>query len=151
VPRRNPELVVTVLQEHGDWGSGSALIAAKIVSAYVEKKRRLDHNLVAVKQPDAPVEMGAVWTAPASNGAAKVGAPSAKGNQPAPGPAAADHMQAGHFLVDHGQIVPAKVASPNAAAKAPTTVAKPANPPLPPATSVLPAAKAQPVRPVKGQ
>jgi len=150
VPRRNPELVVTVLQEHGDWGAGSALIAAKVVSAYVEKKRRLDNNLVAVKKPDVPVEMGAVWTAPDGSTAAKVGS-SSKGSQPPPGAAAADQMHAGHFLIDHGQIVPAKGAAPRGAAKTTTAVAKPASPSLHPAAPALQTAKAQPARPVKGQ
>jgi penicillin-binding protein 2 len=65
VPRRNPEFAVVVLQEHGDWGSGSAKIAARIVTAYVNKKRKQDGNLMlqAEKKP-APVEMGAVWSTP---------------------------------------------------------------------------------------
>ncbi|HEY9126140.1 MAG TPA: penicillin-binding protein 2, partial [Acidobacteriaceae bacterium] len=65
VPRRNPEFAVVVLQEHGDWGSGSAKIAAKIVTEYVNKKRRQDKNVIlqAEKKP-APVEMGAVWSTP---------------------------------------------------------------------------------------
>jgi penicillin-binding protein 2 len=39
VPRRNPEIVIAVLQEHGDWGSNSAHIAAQIVTTYVNKQR----------------------------------------------------------------------------------------------------------------
>lgn len=65
VPRRNPEIAVVVLQEHGDWGSGSAKLAAQIITAYVNKKRKQDGNLLlqADKKP-APVEMGAVWSTP---------------------------------------------------------------------------------------
>ena len=65
VPRRNPEFAVVVLQEHGDWGAGSAKIAAQIVTAYVNKKRKQDGNLMlqADKKP-APVEVGAVWSTP---------------------------------------------------------------------------------------
>ena len=65
VPRRNPEIAVVVLQEHGDWGSGSAKIAAQIITAYVNKKRKQDRNVIlqADKKP-APVEMGAVWSTP---------------------------------------------------------------------------------------
>jgi penicillin-binding protein 2 len=68
VPRRNPEFAVVVLQEHGDWGKGSALIAAQIVNAYVSKKRKQDGNLMlqADKKP-VPVEMGAVWSVPGSD------------------------------------------------------------------------------------
>jgi penicillin-binding protein 2 len=40
VPRRNPKIVIAVLQEHGDWGSYSAHIAAQqMVVTYVNKKR----------------------------------------------------------------------------------------------------------------
>src|SRR5580704_16879345 len=45
-PRRNPEIAVVVLQEHGDWGSGSAKIAAQIITAYVNKKRKQDRNVI---------------------------------------------------------------------------------------------------------
>jgi penicillin-binding protein 2 len=72
VPRRNPEFAIVVLQEHGDWGSGSALIAAKVVSAYVEKQRRKDNNLKVDQPPaDKPVEVGAVWSDPLPARAAK--------------------------------------------------------------------------------
>jgi penicillin-binding protein 2 len=64
VPRRNPEFAIVVLQEHGDWGSSSALIASKVVSAYVEKQRRMEHNLRMDAPPDKPVEVGAVWSGP---------------------------------------------------------------------------------------
>ena len=65
VPRRNPEIAVVVLQEHGDWGSGSAKLAAQVITAYVNKKRKQDGNVIlqAEKKP-GPVEMGAVWSAP---------------------------------------------------------------------------------------
>jgi penicillin-binding protein 2 len=65
VPRRNPEIAVVVLQEHGDWGSGSAKLAAQVITAYVNKKRRQDHNLLLqADKKAAPVEMGAVWSTP---------------------------------------------------------------------------------------
>jgi penicillin-binding protein 2 len=69
VPRRNPEFAIVVLQEHGDWGRGSALIAAKVVTAYIAKQRKLEHNL-RQDQPAAPkpVEVGAVWSDPPSKG-----------------------------------------------------------------------------------
>jgi penicillin-binding protein 2 len=63
-PRRNPEIAVVVLQEHGDWGSGSAKLAAQIITAYVNKKRRQENNLVETAQKPAAVEMGAVWSEP---------------------------------------------------------------------------------------
>jgi penicillin-binding protein 2 len=64
IPRRNPEIAMVVLQEHGDWGSGSALIAQKIAIAYVNKQRTLDHNVLQQASTPKPVEMGAIWTEP---------------------------------------------------------------------------------------
>jgi penicillin-binding protein 2 len=89
VPRRNPEFAVVVLQEHGDFGSGSAKLAAQIITAYVNKKRKQDGNLVlpTQKQPSS-VEVGAVWSTPGSveshpgrkdNDPARVGHPDSAG------------------------------------------------------------------------
>ncbi len=41
VPRRNPELVVAVLWQQGEFSYYPARIGAKVVEAYVDKKRRL--------------------------------------------------------------------------------------------------------------
>jgi len=65
VPRRNPELVIAVLWEHGEFSYYPARLGARLVAAYVEKQRRLQNNLMPVKAPNPkPVEVGAVWTAP---------------------------------------------------------------------------------------
>ncbi len=71
IPRRNPEIAIVVLQEHGDWGSNSALIAQKVAIAYVNKKRKEDKNVVVQAEAGKPIEVGAVWSepAPASKGA----------------------------------------------------------------------------------
>jgi penicillin-binding protein 2 len=90
-PRRNPELVVAVLWQNGQFSYYPARIGAKVVSAYVEKQRRLAKNLAQPAKPAAPVEMSAVWTVP--NEASGV---------------EADRLQSGHFLVDQGQIVNGK-------------------------------------------
>ena len=97
VPRRNPEIAVVVLQEHGDWGSGSAKLAAQIITAYVNKKRKQDGNLLlqADKKP-APVEMGAVWSTP------NLKSNRSKDSQRAGMTQVAD-MQGGHFLIDTNQ------------------------------------------------
>jgi hypothetical protein len=108
VPRRNPEFAVVVLQEHGDWGRGSALMAAQIVTAYVNKKRKQDGNLMlqADKKP-APVEMGAVWSTPGEDGSADT-LPSHKNKDVArvghPGsvPAAETGMSAGRYVIAVG-------------------------------------------------
>jgi penicillin-binding protein 2 len=104
VPRRNPEIAVVVLQEHGDWGSGSAKLAAQIITAYVNKKRKQDGNLIlqADKKP-APVEMGAVWSVPGVNEAPAKGNKVARQSDKAGAEEAlgqADGMHGGRFLID---------------------------------------------------
>lgn len=84
-PRRNPELVVAVLWQNGGVSSYPARIGATVVAAYVEKQRRLAHNLPPQKMK-APVEMGAVWGTVNENGGAA-------------------GMQGGHFLLKDGHIV----------------------------------------------
>ncbi|HEY6489044.1 MAG: penicillin-binding protein 2 [Terracidiphilus sp.] len=85
-PRRNPEVAVAVLFQNGDKSWFSARIGARFIAAYVEKQRRLAHNLAPAKptatQP-APVEVGAVWSTPSDDPAAQ-----------------SAHIQAGHFFVD---------------------------------------------------
>jgi penicillin-binding protein 2 len=103
VPRRNPELVVAVLWEHGDKSYYSARIGSQFVSAYVAKQRRRANNLQPQKAatPTKPVEVGAVWTTPddidsqTANGAARI--------------------HTGHFFVD-----PGKDSGPDAAPTFPT-------------------------------
>jgi hypothetical protein len=86
VPRRNPEIVIAVLWEHGEFSYFPARLGARIVAAYVEKQRRLQNNLMPVKAPNPPpVEVGAVWTTP-NPAAGKPGEPATK-------------MQAGKFYV----------------------------------------------------
>jgi penicillin-binding protein 2 len=114
-PRRNPELVVAVLWQNGEFSYYPARIGAKVVSAYVEKQRRLAHNLVPGKA-QAPAEMGAVWTAP---GTVKKDGSTAR-------------MQTGDFLVKDGQIVARAKAETgsgphSAAGKSPQEVARLAN------------------------
>lgn len=85
VPRRNPELVVAVLFQHGDKSWFAARIGARFVSAYVARQRRLAHNLQPLKAatPAQPVEVGAVWSTPSDNASAQTA-----------------RIQTGHFLVD---------------------------------------------------
>jgi penicillin-binding protein 2 len=96
-PRRNPEIVVAVLQEHGDWGSLSAHIAAQIVTAYVNKKRMADHNLRDKAALDKPVEVGAVWTEPAPADHHRHGASGGD-----------SVLHAGHFMVAPAPLAAAK-------------------------------------------
>ncbi len=76
IPRRNPQFVVAVLWEHGDWGSNAARLAAQVATVYVNKQRMEDHNvLMQAGAPSdkslsmgwkagtpKPIEMGAVWS-----------------------------------------------------------------------------------------
>jgi penicillin-binding protein 2 len=66
-PRRNPDIVVVVLWEHGGWGAGSAHLAAQVIEAFVDKQRRLEKNLEAPKPAAQAVEVGAVYSAPGEN------------------------------------------------------------------------------------
>jgi penicillin-binding protein 2 len=51
-PRRNPDIVVAVLCEHGGWGAeASAPVAAQIINAFVTKQRKRDGNLRLVETP----------------------------------------------------------------------------------------------------
>ena len=54
-PRRNPDIVVAVLWENGDWGSNSAKLAAQVVTAFVDKQRRLSGNL-RLEQASVPAQ-----------------------------------------------------------------------------------------------
>jgi penicillin-binding protein 2 len=91
VPRRNPEFAIVVLQEHGDWGANSAHIAQAVVTTYVNKKRRQDHNLLEQAGSKAPVEVGAVWSAPAAPGPGQKQFPQD------------DILHAGHYVIDPAQ------------------------------------------------
>ena len=55
-PRRNPDIVVAVLWENGDWGANSAKLGAQIIDAFVEKQRKRDSNIriAEVPKPAAP-------------------------------------------------------------------------------------------------
>ncbi len=88
-PRRDPELVVAVLWQNGEFSFYPARIGAKVVEAYVNKQRRLAKNLPPEKAP-APVEMGAVWSEPDAHGG--------------PGDGSGAKLQGGSFLVANGQL-----------------------------------------------
>jgi penicillin-binding protein 2 len=53
-PRRNPDIAVAVLWEHGGWGAGSAPVAAQIINAFVTKQRKRENNIRIAETP-APV------------------------------------------------------------------------------------------------
>jgi penicillin-binding protein 2 len=53
-PRRNPDIVVAVLWEHGYWGNNSAKLAAQVITAYVNKQREHAGNLQKVAEKNNP-------------------------------------------------------------------------------------------------
>ena len=97
MPRRNPELVVCVLWQQGEFSYYPARLGAQVIAAYVNKKRRLAGNLPPEKAsaPAKPVEVGAVWTVPNANPDAKNAATTAK-------------LKGGRFYVDGHGIVATK-------------------------------------------
>ena len=110
-PRRNPELVVAVLWENGEFSYYPARLAAQVVTAFVDKKRREAHNLPPAKAA-APVEVGAVWTAP--------------GTKTGGGKTTTARLQGGHFFVDSQGIVAANAAGAKPEPKHETKGAAPA-------------------------
>jgi penicillin-binding protein 2 len=91
-PRRNPDIVVCILVEAGEHGRFAGRLAAQVIEAFVNKQRRLDNNLQEAKK-SAPVEVGAIWSAP------KPGA--------APGTMTASEIRGGHFFIDPAKLTPA--------------------------------------------
>ena len=64
-PRRNPEIVVTVLWESGEEGPLAARVAAQVIKAYVEKQRRMPPKMA---KSDGNVDVGALWSEPDPDG-----------------------------------------------------------------------------------
>ncbi len=50
-PRRNPDIVVAVLWENGNWGNNSAKLGAQVINAFVEKQRKQANNLRIAETP----------------------------------------------------------------------------------------------------
>jgi penicillin-binding protein 2 len=68
-PRRNPDIVVAVLCEHGGWGAeASAPLAAQVINAFVTKQRRRDGNLREVAAPKPAPAPPAAETSSAAAG-----------------------------------------------------------------------------------
>ena len=105
-PRRNPDIAVVVLVEHGGWGAeASAPLAARVIQTFVDKQRRLDNNLQEANVP-SKVEVGAVWNEPPDEAkpAAAVKTASLKTSAPAESASAAPapSLHGGHFVLSGG-------------------------------------------------
>ena len=91
-PRRNPDIVVCVLWENGDWGSNSAKLAAQVITAYVDKQRkqsgnlRLDADAEPAPRPglDAPADAAAKPGTPKPDAPKPAASTSPKPKQPEP-------------------------------------------------------------------
>src|SRR6476661_3831884 len=64
-PRRNPDIVVCALFQGGEHGKLAARLATQVIKAYVDKQRRQPTN---VATNDGKAEIGALWTAPETDG-----------------------------------------------------------------------------------
>ena len=65
-PRRNPDIVVAVLVEHGGWGAeASAPLAARVINAFVEKQRKRANNIRTIAETPKPT--ATPTTPPAGN------------------------------------------------------------------------------------
>jgi penicillin-binding protein 2 len=71
-PRRNPDIVVAVLCEHGGWGAeASAPVAAQVINAFVTKQRKRDDNIRIADTPKPAAS-------PATSSTTKPSAPTAE-------------------------------------------------------------------------
>ena len=68
-PRRNPDIVVAVLWQHGNWGNNSAKLAAQVINAYITKQRQHAGNLMKVAEAPASKPSGIGGSAPAATAA----------------------------------------------------------------------------------
>jgi penicillin-binding protein 2 len=67
-PRRNPDIVVVVLFQGGEHGKLAARLATQVIKAYVEKQRRTPPKMAEKPKGNGKVDVGALWTAPDSDG-----------------------------------------------------------------------------------
>ncbi len=59
-PRRNPDIVVAVLWQNGDWGSNSARLGAQVIDAFVNKQRKRENNVRIAETPKVETTASAV-------------------------------------------------------------------------------------------
>ena len=85
-PRRNPDIVVAVLWEHGNWGWNSAKLASQVIATYVNKQRARAGNVMAVAEVTKPSDAPA-GIASTPDATPDVGEPSTKLNTASERPA----------------------------------------------------------------
>ncbi len=77
-PRRNPDIAVAVLWEHGNWGNNSAKLASQVIAAFVNKQRARAGNVVRVADVSAPSAAPEQGKVPAKKDDAGQAVPAAK-------------------------------------------------------------------------
>jgi penicillin-binding protein 2 len=83
-PRRNPDIVVAVLAEHGGWGAEAAApLAAQVINAFVTKQRKKEGNLLRLTDAPKPA------ASPAANPEGVPTALATPANRPGPATATA--------------------------------------------------------------
>ena len=99
-PRRNPEIVVCVLLEHGEHGYLAARLAAQVIKAYVEKQRRIHNNptLFSDKADPGSIPVAALWNSFETDG--RHHNDESGGSETAQ--AAEDHLQGGTLKLKMG-------------------------------------------------
>jgi penicillin-binding protein 2 len=65
-PRRNPDIVVAVLWQNGNWGNNSAKLAAQIIDTFVEKQRKRANNIRIAETPATPIPAPSTTPEPAA-------------------------------------------------------------------------------------
>ena len=85
-PRRNPEIVVSVLIEQGEHGSLAAGLASQVIKSYVDKQRKLGIKTAGLLPGKKEIEVTGVWNQPSEN-------------ESAHGESDSDSMHAGRFKV----------------------------------------------------
>lgn len=96
-PRRNPEIVVAVLFEGGEHGQFAARIAAQVVKAFVEKKRRVETKMASTAAQQDPLYASDRTTPPGRNGSVEVGAVWSAPDEHEQGK---ESLLAGRFVID---------------------------------------------------
>ncbi len=96
-PRRNPEIVVAVLFEGGEHGQFAARIAAQVVKAFVEKKRRVETKMATTAAQQDPLYASDRTTAPGGTGSVEVGAVWSAPDEHEEGK---ESLLAGRFVID---------------------------------------------------
>jgi len=96
-PRRNPEIVVAVLFEGGEHGQFAARIAAQVVKAFVEKKRRVETKMASTAAQQDLLYASDRTTAPGRNGSVEVGAVWSAPDEHEEGK---ESLLAGRFVID---------------------------------------------------